>query len=234
MITSKTSIDQMYPELTPIRKNTDIASQNTNSSKNTNGSGAEATASVKINVSLFEFAIPQSARSAVNMVAASVRRANRAMLEIEKQIDRMKDRLIKHIKNFPPFLPGSEERVKLMKRFSMFRRQIDQLTFPPDDPGAAQIMADPSVTGKAGDWSLDSDDDENQMTIHRQPVHTGSEGLNIKDLSEEATDEEIYASIKTLDSASEVLRQRRSDLAADFEGILNQMRFGDSLKTGTK
>ena len=142
MITSKVSYDQMYPEVNPVSKNADTDSPKAKSPKNTNDAKAEATASVKINNSLFEFAIPQSAHSAVNRIAAIVRGADRAMLEIENQIDHMKDRLIKHVKNFPPFLPGSEERVQLMKRFSTFRKQIDQITFPPDNYGAMKIMAD--------------------------------------------------------------------------------------------
>jgi hypothetical protein len=226
MITSKVSIDPMYPELISAAKDTVIASPRPNSPKHANNGEIGKTAPVKINDSHFEFSVSQSARSAFNTIAASVRRADRAMLEIEKKINQMKDRLGKHIKNFPPFLHNGEERVKLMRRFSSFRKQIDKLTFPPDNPGAAKIMADPSITGHTGDWNVAIDDAGNQITIGRQPVHTCSEGLNIPELSETATHEEIGASIASLDSAKELLGQRRSTLAADFKRILNQVKIG--------
>jgi hypothetical protein len=113
-----------------------------------------------------------------------------------------------------------------MKRFSVFRHQIDQLTFPPDSPGAAYIMADPSISGSAGDWKVDIDDNNHQMTIRRQLVHTGPEGLNIPELPETATDEEIQIALETLDSAKVLIGHRRSDLAADFKQILSQIKTG--------
>jgi hypothetical protein len=226
MITSNVSNDQRLPELTPLGKTAETASQRLNSPQKTNGVKPKATTSVKINDSLFEFSVPHSAHSAVNMIADGVRQSDLAMLEIEKQINQMKARLTEHVKNFPPFLPGSEERVKLMKRFSAFRHQINQLTFPPDNPGAAHIMADPSNTGSSGDWKVDIDDNNHQMTIRRQPVHTGPEGLSIPELSEAATDEELQVALQTLDSARELIGHRRSDLAADFKQVLDQMKIG--------
>lgn len=226
MITSNVSNDQALHGLTPLDKKVEAVPQKINSHPKIPGVKPKATTSVKINDSLFEFSVPQSAHSAVNMVADSVRHSDLAMLEIEKQIDQMKARLTEHVKNFPPFLPGSEERVKLMKRFSAFRHQINQLTFPPDNPGAAHIMADPSITGSTGDWKVDIDDHNHQMTIRRQPVHTGPQGLNIAELSETPTDEEIQVAQEALDSAKELIGHRRSELAADFKQILNQMKIG--------
>ena len=223
---SNISNDHVLPESSPSSKYAHPASKNLNSSQKTYGVKPKATASVKINGSLFEFSVPQSAHSAINMVADGVRQSDLAMLAIEKQIDQMKARLTKHVKNFPPFLPGSEERVELMKHFSAFRHQIDRLTFPPDSPGAAHIMADPSISGSSGDWKVDIDDNSHQITIRRQPVHTGPKGLDIPELPEKTTDEDIYAALETLDSAKELIGHRRSELAADFKQILNQMKIG--------
>ena len=226
MIISNVSNDHVLPEASPSSRYAQPASQKINSSQKTYGMKPKATASVKINGSLFEFSVPQSAHSAINTVADSVRQSDMAMLEIEKQINQMKARLTTHVKNFPPFLPGSEERVKLMKRFSAFRHQIDQLTFPPDSPGAAHIMADPSLSGSSGDWKVDIGDNNHQITIRRQPVHTGPKGLNIPEPPETATDEDIHAAIEALDSAEELIGHRRSEMAANFKQILNQMNIG--------
>jgi hypothetical protein len=227
MITSNVSNDQKLPELIPPDKNAETASRKANLPQKTGGVKPKATTSVKINDSLFEFSVPQSEHSAVNMIADSVRQSDLAMLDIEKQIHQMKARLTEHVKNFPPFLPGSEERVKLMKRFSAFRQQINQLTFPPDNPGAAHIMADPAISGSSADWKVDLDNHNHQMTIRRQPVHTGPNGLNIPELPETATDEEIQVALDNLDSAKELIVHRRSDLAAEFKQILSQMKIGE-------
>jgi hypothetical protein len=226
MITSNVSNDQVLPEVSTLNKKAQPASQKLNSPQKTSGVKRKATTSIKINGSHFEFSAPQSAHSAINMVADSVRQSDLAMLEIEKQINQMKTRLTEHVKNFPPFLPGSEERVKLMKRFSAFRHQIDRLTFPPDNQGAVHIMADPSISGSSGDWKVDIDDSNHQITIPRQPVHTGPKGLDIPELPEVATDEEIHAALKSLDSAKESIGHRRSELAANFKQILSQMKIG--------
>jgi hypothetical protein len=93
MITSNVSNDHLVPEPSTLRKNAQTASQKINSPQKTNEIKSEATTSVKINGSLFEFSVPQSAHSAINMVADSVRQSDLAMLEIEKQIDQMKARL---------------------------------------------------------------------------------------------------------------------------------------------
>jgi hypothetical protein len=46
------------------------------------------------------------------------------------------------IKNYPPFLEGSKERVQMLKSFAALRREIDDLTIPPDDDGSANSRSD--------------------------------------------------------------------------------------------
>ena len=160
-------------------------------------------------------------------MASTVRGADESMQKIDDQIEKMKNRLLEHVKHYPPFGKDSQERVKLMKLFSAFRKQIDQLTIPADNFGAMKIMADPSIHGDAGDWDIELDTQGNHMTIHSQQVHTGPGGLNIPELPGEATDEEIYAAINDLESAQSTLSQRRSELVADFEHIINHTRLWD-------
>jgi hypothetical protein len=56
-------------------------------------------------------------------------------------------------------------------------------------------------------------------------VHTGPDGLNIPQLPDNASDEEIYTAIQNLESAHETLGQRRGELSSDFERILDQTHF---------
>jgi hypothetical protein len=88
----------------------------------------------------------------MNSVAQSARIADHAMEDIGKTVGDMKNTVDRIMKNYPPFPPGSEERIRLLRSYAELRKQIDQLTVPPDD-GARQIMADPAVSGE-GDWTI--------------------------------------------------------------------------------
>ena len=224
MITSKLTQQPLLTEIHPAAKNTATSQKTKTTVKKVNETPKDPAESVIIHKQHFELFNAQPAYSKVNLMAATVRGADESMLKIGEQIEEMKNRLLEHVKHYPPFGQDSQERVKLMKLFSAFRKQIDQLTIPADNFGAMKIMADPSIQEDAGDWDIDLDTRGNHMTIHSQPVHTGPGGLNIPELPVESKDEEIYAAINNLESASTTLSQRRGELAADFEKILDQTR----------
>jgi len=143
-----------------------------------------------------------------NLVARTIRVADESMEKIENYIDRMETESQRIVKNYPPFPPGSEERVKRLKSINAFRRLIDQLTIPPpDEEFAAKIMPDHDVVSKTNDSQKMS----GENTLHQ----TGSEGLDIPQLPESADDEEVHAFIERLDAARKMFRQMRSELATD-------------------
>ncbi len=222
MITSKLTQQPLLTEVNPAAKNTATSQQTKTAVEKVNDKPQDPAESVTVHKQHFELFNSQPAYSKVNLMAATVRGADESMLKIDEQIENMKNRLLEHVKHYPPFGKDSQERVKLMKLFSAFRKQIDQLTIPADNFGAMKIMADPSIHDDTGDWDIDLDTRGNHMTIHSQQVHTGPGGLNIPELPVESTDEEIYAAINSLESASATLSQRRGELAADFEKILDQ------------
>ena len=141
-----------------------------------------------------------------NSVARTIRGADENMGRIENCIDRMKAELQRIVKSYPPFPPGSEERVKRLKSINAFRRLIDQLTIPPpSEEFAAKMTPDHGFVSKA--------DDTQKMPGQKRHHQTRSERLNIPQLPEHADDEKIYAFADKLDAAKELLRQNRSDLA---------------------
>jgi hypothetical protein len=162
--------------------------------------------------------------SKFNSIAATVRSADAAMQKIETQIDKMKDQILEHVKQYPPYGKASAERVRLLKQFASFRKQIDKLTFPPENYGTMKIIADPSQTGEAGDWEIHLENKEGKQTIlHSQQVHSGPKGLNIRELPpDEANDDELYAAVENLESAKKILGRRRNALSSDFQNILDQ------------
>jgi hypothetical protein len=156
--------------------------------------------------------------SRLNNIAQSIRFVDRTAERIETFIDEMKARLKTIRKQYPPFPPGSEERERLLRSFNAFRKQIDQLTIPPREEFMKMVMADPGVVPESRDWGVVKDNGQSG-TIHGQQVHTGSRGLNIPEIPEGATDDEVVAFLKDLDVFSEIVRQRRSDLAEDAMSI---------------
>jgi hypothetical protein len=161
----------------------------------------------------------EAIHSRLNSIAKSIRFVDRTMELTEKYIEQMKGRLKRIVKHYPPFPPGSEERVKLLRSFNAFRKLIDQLTIPPREEFAKKIMADPTVVPGAGDWRIVLEDSGSHKTIHSQQIHTGCDGLNIPEIPEAASEEGVHASIENLDAALETLRQRRIGLAADATSL---------------
>jgi hypothetical protein len=68
-----------------------------------------------------------------NDIAQKKRINDKMFNKVENYVDHLKEQLERIIKNFPPFPPGSEERMQLLRNFAAFRRLIDQLTIPPPE-----------------------------------------------------------------------------------------------------
>jgi hypothetical protein len=75
----------------------------------------------------------QKVNDSWNDIAQKKRIYDNNINEVEDYVDRMKAQLERILKNFPPFPPGSEERMQLLRNFAAFRRLIDQLTIPPPE-----------------------------------------------------------------------------------------------------
>ncbi len=167
----------------------------------------------------------ETIHSRVNSVARTIRVADENMGKIENYIDRMKAELQRIVKNYPPFPPGSEERVKRLKSVNAFRRLIDQLTIPPpNEEFAAKIMPEHDVFSKTN---------YSQKVISESNLHqTMHDELDIPQLPEGADDEEVHAFIENLDAARELLRQMRSELAKDAARIAESYE-GETEVTGT-
>ncbi len=144
--------------------------------------------------------------SRFNSVARTIRVADENMGKIENYIDRMKAELQRIVKNYPPFPPGSEERVKRLKSVIAFRRLIDQLTIPPpNEEFARKTVPDHDAVSKIN---------YSQKVLSEGNLYQKRpEGLDIPQLPEDANDEKVYAFAEKLDTAGEMLRQSRSDLA---------------------
>jgi len=154
----------------------------------------------------------ETIHSRFSSMARTIRVADENMGKIENYIDRMKTELQRIVKNYPPFPPGSEERVKRLKSINAFRRLINQLTIPPpNEEFAAKIMPEHDVVSKIN---------YSQKVLSESNLHQiGSEGLGIPQLPEGADDEALHVFIEKLGAAREMLGLMRSGLAADVSKI---------------
>lgn len=160
----------------------------------------------------------EAMNSVMNEAAGSIRTADEAIQSIGTQIDDMKTTLTAILKQYPPFPPGSEERVAILKSFSALRRQIDALAYPPEDAGAQRILS-PGEKDANMQSTVDLGNGHVAINVHRAPVTTGPEGLDIPDLPTRADEDQIRQTLLHLDQARKTLDNKRDLLAEDARRI---------------
>jgi len=171
-------------------------------------------------------AIDNSSSKSLSIVAINIRIADKAMEGINTDIiAKMKKQLETIVKMYPPFPPGSEERIKFLKEYSGLRKQIEQLTIPPDYQLAQKILSDPAQATDAGDQTIQVGNGNRSVTIRNQNISTGPQGLHIPMLTNESTDTEIAQAYDKLSAAEAKIHAKREGLAADSKSLANSIEF---------
>lgn len=142
-------------------------------------------------------------KSNLNEVAKSIKIADRAMETIEQHIDKMKEQLKQIVKRYPPFPPGSEERIKILKNFSSERKFINSLTIPPIEE----------------DFVL-------KISALKNAIQ--EDMFDITELTQNNTDMEINASFEKFETVKKTIQQNRKNLknethALNFSSIYNKI-----------
>jgi hypothetical protein len=114
--------------------------------------------------------------------ALKLREMDQQMGQIEKAVSSVKEELNTMRRTLPPFPPGSQERVRILKSYIGLRKLIEQLTVPPD------------------------------VTSER---YKG--GIDMPELSGQATDGEVDAVLLALDKIQETIQEKRASFAAGAE-----------------
>jgi hypothetical protein len=219
MMTSQISASHSTFSLKQVSGSENASQRKTGTAQGKYASGDNQSESVVVNKRHADFTKVQTLNATFNSVAENLQTADKAMEAIGKEIDKMSGKLETHIKNYPPFLPGSEERMQLLKSFQAFRKQIDEMTIPPDNTDVSKIIADPSVNPEAGGWEISFGENGPHRTITPKEVHTGPTGLNIPELPEGATDDMINDAISKIGNAKEILEKAKADLYKDISDI---------------
>lgn len=93
-----------------------------------------------INHSHLDFVELQKINDRLNFEAMGQRTLNK----LDDYIERMKAQLEKIMKQFPPFPPGSEDRIQALRAYAYFRKLINQLTIPPRE----DLLVSPTIGAK--------------------------------------------------------------------------------------
>ena len=85
----------------------------------------------------------------INLVARGQRFYQRQLQQVNDAIEQMKTQLEKIMKQFPPYPPGSEDRIRALRAYAGCRKLIDQLTIPPPDELLYQTMEELATAAEA-------------------------------------------------------------------------------------
>lgn len=166
------------------------------------------------------YADMQAVNDRLSQIANTVNTVDTSMQRVNEVIEKMQAEMLAIKKQYPPFPPGSQERVEYLKSFQGLRDQINQMTFPPDNVQARQLMADPQMYPEAGDVTVQLGQGAPDVTIHAQQLHTGPTGLHIPPLDPTNTsDAEVSSALDNLGRAQRDLTVKRHALAQDAAQI---------------
>jgi hypothetical protein len=117
--------------------------------------------------------IPKEIAPNFSETAVRLQQMDQQMDEIEKTASSLREELNTMRRTLPPFPPGSQERVRLLKSYIGLRKLIEQLTIPPEVPFIRfkEEISLPEMSDKASDQDWDraiSALDKTQETIQQK------------------------------------------------------------------
>ena len=114
--------------------------------------------------------------------AVRLQQMDQQMDQIEKTASSLREELNTMRRTLPPFPPGSQERVRLLKSYIGLRKLIEQLTVPPEVPFIRfkEDIQTPELSAQASDQEWDSaitalDKTQEAIQQKRASLETGIE-----------------------------------------------------------
>lgn len=160
-----------------------------------------------------------TAKAKANSVAQSLKTADETMENVGNLVEEMKQVLESAVKNFPPFPNGSEERVRLLRSFRGLRTLIDKLTIPPDASENNEASNSLSEENINNGWEIKIVNSESTYVINSKELSAGSNGLDIPEINDNSTYEEIILAMDKLNDAKVSIDSKRAALAERVNNI---------------
>lgn len=145
------------------------------------------------------------------MVARQIRAVDKTLVQVEEKVREMRVFLEGVVKAYPPYPPGSNERVAALRQFAALRKQIDQLMVPPPDD---------SLGTETGETRRSEDSDIWQQLAGGNGPAQRLEGLNLPELSDDAADADLNHALKNLNNAYDRLQQTHKAFIDDANRII--------------
>jgi hypothetical protein len=143
------------------------------------------------------------------------------METIGSHLSEMRAKLERIVKIYPPYPPGSTERIEALRQFSALRNMIDQMTRSVGDDGMTNILS--AGDDPAGGSNVAAPSGENKRYLSRLTLHPGQGGLDIPDISIDAPDDKISGALDKTIAAQAALQVRHHSFIADANRIISEL-----------
>jgi hypothetical protein len=163
----------------------------------------------------------EATNSQTQQIAQQIRKVNQSMKTIDSYLSQMRAKLEHIVKIYPPYPPGSTERIEALRQFSALRKMIDQMTRSVGDDSMTNILSDTDVP--AGGVDLATPSAKNKLHIGRRPLEPGQGGLDIPDITTNASDEEISGALDITIAEQAALKVRHQSFIVDANRIISEL-----------
>jgi hypothetical protein len=163
----------------------------------------------------------EATNSKAQQIAQQIRQVNESMETIESHLSEMRARLEHIAKIYPPYPPDSAERIEALRQFSALRKMIDQMTRSVRDDGTTNSLS--AIDGPAGGVDPANLSAENQLYLRRRPLNPGHGGLDIPDISINASNDQISGALDRTIAAQSAMQAQRQSFIADANRIISEL-----------
>jgi len=142
--------------------------------------------------------------------------------EASSKLDRMKDVLQGILKTYPPYPPGSEERVAKLQKYDALRRQIEELGPPAtrEPDGDEEKSSAAALPARQKMWDFVFDDRGRVRAVAADDGAAGGksgDAWQVPALPENAPDEAIHDAAGRLERLSDAVQQKRSEFWSSLD-----------------
>jgi len=168
------------------------------------------TPTIRINTDLARL---QRINDQQNQAASQIRSDDQQLHQSDQILGQMKRVLTDIIKYYPPYPAGEPERVKFLRSFSSMRKQIEQMTIPPEATWKGKMPGETPPQTEALQAGSPS------TNAPAAVVPGVASTFNIADLPDTADNGQIEATINQIDTAQASIAGRRASLAEQAPSI---------------
>ncbi|KJS30355.1 MAG: hypothetical protein VR64_16815 [Desulfatitalea sp. BRH_c12] len=157
-----------------------------------------------------------------NSLLKSIRIADQTMESVQAHIGQMHSEVQAFLKTYPPYPPGSEERIEKLQLIAGIRQQIERLILP-QDHFAGLILGNNTGSELATDYSVKIGGQSSGEKVRTHNMHLDSQGLDIPELPLDASDQQIADAQENLEKAAKSIQTKRAALNDDIKKLIRNI-----------